>query len=132
MVRGCRHHGVTHDGAALCALMTHRHAVFSRLVVVSIAILRCRCVQRKLKTDDWRFASPTPGSQVCVEGPKEKLDSTMVSQPAIYVSSLAAVEKLRATEGQAAIDAIDVAAGLSLGEYTALAFAGALTWVLAG
>ena len=65
--------------------------------------------------------------QVCVEGPKEKLDSTMVSQPAIYVSSLAAVEKLRATEGQAAIDAIDVAAGLSLGEYTALAFAGALT-----
>ena len=62
-----------------------------------------------------------------MEGPKEKLDSTMVSQPAIYVSSLAAVEKLRATEGQAAIDAIDVAAGLSLGEYTALAFAGALT-----
>ncbi|KAG1678897.1 hypothetical protein FOA52_003565 [Chlamydomonas sp. UWO 241] len=64
--------------------------------------------------------------QVCVEGPKEKLDTTAVSQPAIYVASLAAVEKLRATEGQAAIDAIDVAAGLSLGEYTALAFAGAI------
>ncbi len=40
--------------------------------------------------------------------------------------SLAAVEKLRLTEGQGAIDAIDVAAGLSLGEYTALAFAGAI------
>uniref|UniRef100_A0A7R9YU04 Malonyl-CoA:ACP transacylase (MAT) domain-containing protein n=1 Tax=Chlamydomonas euryale TaxID=1486919 RepID=A0A7R9YU04_9CHLO len=64
--------------------------------------------------------------QVCMEGPKEKLDTTAVSQPAIYVSSLAAVEKLRATEGQAAVDAIDVAAGLSLGEYTALAFAGAI------
>lgn len=57
-----------------------------------------------------------------MEGPKERLDSTAVSQPAIYVSSLAAVEKLRATEGQGAIDAINVAAGLSLGEYTALAF----------
>jgi hypothetical protein len=32
-------------------------------------------------------------------GPKEKLDSTAVSQPAIYVASLAAVEKLRASEG---------------------------------
>jgi malonyl CoA-acyl carrier protein transacylase len=33
-------------------------------------------------------------------GPKERLDSTAVSQPAIYVASLAAVEKLRQTEGQ--------------------------------
>lgn len=46
------------------------------------------------------------------------------SQPAIYVASLAAVEKLRATEGQALLDSVDVACGLSLGEYTALAFAG--------
>jgi len=60
-----------------------------------------------------------------VEGPKEKLDTTAVSQPAIYVASLAAVEKIRATEGQAVLDAVDVACGLSLGEYTALAFAGA-------
>ncbi|PNH05242.1 Malonyl-CoA-acyl carrier protein transacylase, mitochondrial [Tetrabaena socialis] len=66
--------------------------------------------------------------QLCVEGPKERLDSTAISQPAIYVASLAAVEKLRATEGQAAIDAIDVACGLSLGEYTALAFAGAMSF----
>jgi [acyl-carrier-protein] S-malonyltransferase len=66
--------------------------------------------------------------QLCVEGPKDKLDSTVISQPAIYVASLAAVEKLRATEGQAAVDAIDVACGLSLGEYTALAFAGAIRY----
>lgn len=65
---------------------------------------------------------------VCVNGPKDKLDTTAVSQPAIYVSSLAAVEKLRAESGQAALDAVDVAAGLSLGEYTALTFAGALTF----
>jgi [acyl-carrier-protein] S-malonyltransferase len=50
-------------------------------------------------------------------------------QPAIYVASLAAVEKLRATEGQALLDSIDVTCGLSLGEYTALAFAGN-EWIL--
>ncbi|KAF8070879.1 hypothetical protein HT031_000960 [Scenedesmus sp. PABB004] len=66
--------------------------------------------------------------QVCVEGPKEKLDTTAVSQPAIYVASLAAVEKLRATEGQALLDSVDVTCGLSLGEYTALAFAGAMSF----
>ena len=55
------------------------------------------------------------------------LNSTAVSQPAIYVSSLAAVEKLRASPGGAEIIAsADVAAGLSLGEYTALVFAGAI------
>eukprot|EP00240_Pyramimonas_obovata_P004837 CAMPEP_0118920922 /NCGR_PEP_ID=MMETSP1169-20130426/343_1 /TAXON_ID=36882 /ORGANISM="Pyramimonas obovata, Strain CCMP722" /LENGTH=386 /DNA_ID=CAMNT_0006861543 /DNA_START=47 /DNA_END=1207 /DNA_ORIENTATION=- len=67
--------------------------------------------------------------EVCAEGPAEKLNSTVVSQPAIYVSSLAAVEVLRAQEGgQETIDSADVAAGLSLGEYTALAFAGAFSF----
>jgi [acyl-carrier-protein] S-malonyltransferase len=68
--------------------------------------------------------------QVCAEGPKEKLDTTAVSQPAIYVSSLAAVEKMREQGGEqaAAVAAADVAAGLSLGEYTALAFAGAFSF----
>mmetsp|Transcript_23511 Transcript_23511/g.39397 ORF Transcript_23511/g.39397 Transcript_23511/m.39397 type:complete len:394 (-) Transcript_23511:107-1288(-) len=67
--------------------------------------------------------------QICAEGPAEKLNSTVVSQPAIYVSSLAAVEVLRAQEGgQAILDSVDVAAGLSLGEYTALAFAGAFSF----
>ncbi|GBF89603.1 hypothetical protein Rsub_02321 [Raphidocelis subcapitata] len=66
--------------------------------------------------------------QVCVEGPKEKLNTTAVSQPAIYVASLAAIEKIRATEGQAVLDAVDVTCGLSLGEYTALAFAGAMSF----
>ena len=61
-------------------------------------------------------------------GPKEKLDSTAVSQPAIYVASLAALEKLRAEAGEDAAAAADVAAGLSLGEYTALAYAGAFSF----
>ena len=57
--------------------------------------------------------------KLCLEGPKERLDSTVISQPAIYVASLAAVEKLRSDAGQGAIDQATVAAGLSLGEYTA-------------
>ena len=32
-------------------------------------------------------------------GPKEKLNSTVISQPAIYVASLAALEKLRQDKG---------------------------------
>lgn len=66
--------------------------------------------------------------KMCLEGPKEKLDSTVISQPAIYVASLAAVEKLRMEAGQEAIDKATVAAGLSLGEYTALSFAGAISF----
>ncbi|KAJ6948687.1 hypothetical protein NC651_002872 [Populus alba x Populus x berolinensis] len=67
--------------------------------------------------------------ELCTSGPKEKLDSTVISQPAIYVTSLAAVEVLRARDGgQQIIDSVDVTCGLSLGEYTALAFAGAFSF----
>ena len=68
--------------------------------------------------------------ELCKEGPKEELDTTVKSQPAIFVASMAAVEKLRASgeEGAAAIEAANVACGLSLGEYTALAFAGAISF----
>ncbi|KAF8053456.1 hypothetical protein N665_1414s0013 [Sinapis alba] len=66
---------------------------------------------------------------ICVNGPKEKLDSTVISQPAIYVTSLAAVELLRVREGgEKIINSVDVTCGLSLGEYTALAFAGAFSF----
>ncbi len=64
---------------------------------------------------------------LCAKGPKEKLDSTAVSQPAIYVASLAALESLRAKEPGVEADCI-ATAGLSLGEYTALAFAGVLSF----
>jgi [acyl-carrier-protein] S-malonyltransferase len=64
---------------------------------------------------------------VCVNGPAERLNATDVSQPALFVSGLAAVEKLRA-EDPTVIDNCSAAAGLSLGEYTALAFAGAISF----
>jgi [acyl-carrier-protein] S-malonyltransferase len=65
--------------------------------------------------------------EVCTKGPKERLDSTAVSQPALYVASLAALEQLRQSEPEALRDCV-AAAGLSLGEYTALTFAGSLAF----
>jgi [acyl-carrier-protein] S-malonyltransferase len=65
--------------------------------------------------------------KVCAEGPAEKLNSTAVSQPALYVAGLAALENLRGREPQAEAECV-ATAGLSLGEYTALAFAGSLTF----
>jgi [acyl-carrier-protein] S-malonyltransferase len=65
--------------------------------------------------------------QLCAEGPVEKLDSTAVSQPAIFVTSLAALEVLK-TQKPEAIASANAAAGLSLGEYSALVFAGALNF----
>jgi [acyl-carrier-protein] S-malonyltransferase len=60
---------------------------------------------------------------VCFDGPAEALEATNVSQPAIYVASLAALEGLKLTSPDI-VEACEGAAGLSLGEYTALAFAG--------
>jgi [acyl-carrier-protein] S-malonyltransferase len=65
--------------------------------------------------------------QVCLDGPKEKLDSTAVAQPAIFVASMAAVEKLKQSGGQEALEAT-CAMGLSLGEYSALCFADAISF----
>ncbi|QEG24705.1 ACP S-malonyltransferase [Mariniblastus fucicola] len=64
---------------------------------------------------------------VCFEGPKEKLDSTDISQPALFVTSMAAVEVLKETNPEA-IESCAGVAGLSLGEYSALAFSGAISF----
>ena len=66
-------------------------------------------------------------ARVCFEGPAEQLDSTGCSQPCIYVTSLAALAAFRQQRSDV-VSTCDVAAGLSLGEYTALVFAGALTF----
>jgi [acyl-carrier-protein] S-malonyltransferase len=64
---------------------------------------------------------------VCADGPPERLNETDVSQPALYVCSLAALESLKANE-PAPVDSCQGTAGLSLGEYTALTFAGAINF----
>jgi [acyl-carrier-protein] S-malonyltransferase len=63
---------------------------------------------------------------VCTQGPIERLNTTVVSQPAIFVASLAALESLRHSDPTAESTCV-AAAGLSLGEYTALVFADAMT-----
>jgi len=60
-------------------------------------------------------------ADICFNGPVEKLNSTEISQPALYVSSMAALEKLK-QESPEVYENCQGAAGLSLGEYTAIAF----------
>ncbi len=63
--------------------------------------------------------------KVCFEGPADRLNSTTLSQPAIFTTSAALLEVFRA--GAAGQDIRpDVTGGLSLGEYTALYAAGAI------
>lgn len=64
-------------------------------------------------------------AKLCFKGPAEELDSTVRSQPALFVTSLAAVEALRA-EAPDVVLACEATAGLSLGEYTAMVFAGVM------
>src|SRR5438105_9038027 len=56
-------------------------------------------------------------ADVCFNGPADKLNSTAVSQPALYVCSLAALKQLEAGDPQAVTECF-ATAGLSLGEYT--------------
>ena len=66
-------------------------------------------------------------ASLCFEGPQEKLDSTVVSQPALFVTSLAVLGSLRAEKPEV-VEACGGTAGLSLGEYTALVFSGVLSF----
>jgi len=75
----------------------------------------------------YKKASDILGYDLLAIDDKAQLDKTDVSQPAIFVASMAAVEKLKA-EDAATVDACNMAMGLSLGEYTALCFAGAISF----
>ncbi|KRX67697.1 Malonyl-CoA-acyl carrier protein transacylase, mitochondrial [Trichinella sp. T9] len=63
--------------------------------------------------------------QLCLEGPVSKLRQTAFAQPAIFITSLAAVKKLE-QEKHNAVESCVAAAGYSIGEYAALVFSGAL------
>lgn len=64
---------------------------------------------------------------LCLNGPIENLNQTQYCQPAVFVTSLAAVERLRVTRPGEAESCVAVA-GFSVGELAALVFAGALTF----
>ena len=61
--------------------------------------------------------------KICFEGPEEELNKTENTQIAILTTSLAMLEVLKAKGIEA-----EVAAGLSLGEYGALIYAGIISF----
>lgn len=65
--------------------------------------------------------------QLCLAGPADQLNRTENSQPALYVHSLAALYQLQ-DERPDLWDNVAAVAGLSLGEYTAIAAAGGLSF----
>ncbi|MCC9605884.1 ACP S-malonyltransferase [Blastopirellula sp. JC732] len=64
-------------------------------------------------------------AELCFNGPAARLDSTVFSQPALFVTSIAALESMR-EENPDALLSCEGTAGLSLGEYTAMVFAGVM------
>src|SRR5437868_14758418 len=90
-------------GAAVCAKVPAAPALFDRASAV-------------LGYDLYRL---------CTEGPAAELDSTVHSQPALFVASLAALEQLKENAPEL-VQGCTAAAGLSLGEYTALVFSGVM------
>jgi len=64
-------------------------------------------------------------SKLCFEGPEEELNKTNICQPALLVTSYVAMAVLKQTN---ALPEWSCSAGLSLGEYTALAAAEALSF----
>ena len=63
---------------------------------------------------------------LCFEGPEEELTTTKNSQPAILVTSIAALRTFKTTSGKEIEPS--ACAGLSLGEYSALVAAGSLSF----
>ncbi len=90
-------------GAAVCAKVPAARALFDRASAV-------------LGYDLYKL---------CTAGPAAELDSTVHSQPALFVASLAALEQLKQNAPEL-VTGCAAAAGLSLGEYTALVFAGVM------
>lgn len=64
-------------------------------------------------------------AELSFSGPAERLDATEFSQPALFVSSMAAVAAL-SQERPDLLSRVVAVAGLSLGEYSAVCFAGGL------
>ncbi|XP_017572345.1 malonyl-CoA-acyl carrier protein transacylase, mitochondrial [Pygocentrus nattereri] len=64
---------------------------------------------------------------LCLNGPEEELMKTVHCQPAVFVTSLAAVERLN-QDNPAAIENCVAAAGFSVGEFAALVFSGAMNF----
>ncbi len=80
-------------------------------------------IEAKRIFDEVEKISGMPIKQICFEGPEEELNKTENTQLAIFTVSLAILEILKKQGIKA-----DMAVGLSLGEYTALVYAGILSF----
>lgn len=65
--------------------------------------------------------------RMCISGPEEKLNKTIYCQPAVVVTSLAAVERLK-EEYPTAIENCVGVAGFSVGEFTAFVHSGMISF----
>uniref|UniRef100_A0A8C9G8R9 Malonyl-CoA-acyl carrier protein transacylase, mitochondrial n=1 Tax=Pavo cristatus TaxID=9049 RepID=A0A8C9G8R9_PAVCR len=95
----------------------------SQFVGMGRGLLRYPGVQ-----DMYRLAEKVLGYDLlslCLEGPRAELDRTRHCQPAVFVASLAAVEKLNHLQPKV-VESCVAAAGYSVGEFAALVFAGAM------
>lgn len=77
----------------------------------------------KILADDLK----SPLSELCFEGPADRLNRTDVAQPALYACAIASYSALVEQFGDDFAHPICIA-GLSLGEYTALHLAGAFSF----
>jgi [acyl-carrier-protein] S-malonyltransferase len=66
-------------------------------------------------------------AELCLEGPADRLNATEFGQPALFTVGMAAARVL-GEEQPERIQRVRAAAGLSLGEYTAVCFAGGISF----
>lgn len=86
------------------------------------------CGESEIQKNLFDYASKVVGYdllKVCQKGPREMLDRTDVCQPAIFTASIAAYEKHK---NMPDVKDATVALGLSLGEYSALCAAEAISF----
>ena len=84
----------------------------------------------RVAADTFAEANATLGfalSKVCFEGPEERLNATDIQQPAIFTTSVA-IFRAAVDAGRFQLDDFAAFGGLSLGEYTALHLAGAMSF----
>ena len=87
-------------------------------------------LQYPLVKDMFELASSVLGYNLlslCLDGPRDTLNQTLFCQPAVLVTSLACLEKLKATQPEAVKSCI-ATAGFSVGELAALVFAKSLSF----
>ena len=65
--------------------------------------------------------------ELCQRGPADRLNQTEFSQPALFTAGIAAARVLESTD-PGRLSGVGAVAGLSLGEYTAVCYAGGLSF----